>query len=325
MNKIKISSLWNATIDLNSTIIVNLIKRLSKKDIEFTSIQKCDILLFGPYENQSLLNYVKRKFINKIKKINLSDKLFPNIDYYLLNRKIKPLKIYLSWENFGFPNIGYDFSITSCFGIGNRNHLRFPLWKDLVDWSHLDVLRNDNPYIKRFDSYYKIKDLINPQGENFMMKPKKMCLISSHLNEPRKSIYSLFKKKFQVDGYGPFFNENIKDHCSNPITKRKILENYAFNLCPENSLYPGYYTEKIPEAFISKCLPITWVDKNVNFDFNEKAFINLLNYSTNNYSEIMDLIEEPKFLKTFSDEPLLLKSPNLDNEINFAQKIVDSL
>jgi hypothetical protein len=182
MKKIKISSLWNATTDLKSTVIINLIKNITNKDIEFSSIKNCDILLFGPFEHLSFLNYTKRKFINKIKKkINFVEKIFPNIDFYLVNRKIKPLKIFLSWENFQFPNVQYDFAITSYLGINNRNHLRFPLWKNLIDWSYLGLVRNVDAYARRFDTYYKIEDLLKPQGEKFMTKPKKMCLISSHL------------------------------------------------------------------------------------------------------------------------------------------------
>jgi hypothetical protein len=82
----------------------------------------------------------------------------------------------LSWENFQFPNVQYDFAITSYLGINNRNHLRFPLWKNLIDWSYLGLVRNVDTYARRFDTYYKIEDLLKPQGEKFMTKPKKMCL-----------------------------------------------------------------------------------------------------------------------------------------------------
>ena len=326
MKKIKISSLWNSTVDLKSSVIINLIKILSKRDIEFTAIEQSDILFFGPYEKHSIINYIKRRILNSLKKKNNGiENLFPNIDFYLLNRKIKPLKIFLSWENFQFPNIKYDFAITSFLGINNDNHLRFPLWKNYIDWSYLDLARDEDPYIKRFDTYYKVESLLKPQGDNFMKKPKKICLISSHLNEPRFSIYNILSKKFQVDGYGPIFNKKIKDHYSNPISKKNILKNYAFNLCPENSLYPGYYTEKIPEAFLSQCLPITWTDKNVDYDFNSKSFINLLNYTNDNYLEIAELIKDNNFLKKFTNEPLLLKRLNLDEEIKFANKIIQCL
>ena len=324
MKKIKIASLWNSTVDLNNNVIVNLIKNLSKKSIEFVSVANCDILIFGPYESQSIFLTLTRKIFNKFlnKKFN---KILPNLEIYLLNRKIKPLRVYLSAENYNFPDIKFDFSISSHMGINRDTHLRYPLWKEYIDWSDQGILRDLDPFAKRFNAYYNIEDLISPQGEFFLKKPRNMCIISSHLNEPRRSIYSKFSEKFQVDGYGPYFNSNIKDHYSNPIKKLDILKNYAYNLCPENSLYPGYYTEKIPEAFLGKCLPISWADNNINYDFNTKAFINLLNYSKDNYTEICELLKDDNFLKKFTNEPLLLKKPTLDNEIKFINKILQSL
>ena len=123
---------------------------------------------------------------------------------------------------------------------------------------------------------------MRPQGNTFLNKDRKMCLITSHLNEPRKSMYEIFSKKFTVDGYGPYFDGQISNHNLSNFTKKNILEKYAFNLCPENNLYPGYYSEKIPDAFMAKCLPISWADSNINYDFNENSFINLTP-STRNY------------------------------------------
>ena len=106
---------------------------------------------------------------------------------------------------------------------------------------------------------------------------------------------------------------------------KEILKKYAFNLCPENSLYPGYYTEKIPEAFLSKSLPISWADSNINCDFNDKSFVNLLHYSKDNFTEIISLLKEENFLKKFTNEPLLLKEPNLDDETTFIKKIINCI
>ena len=49
MKKIKIASLWNATVNLNSSLIVNLIKFLTSKEIEFVKIKDCDILIALTY------------------------------------------------------------------------------------------------------------------------------------------------------------------------------------------------------------------------------------------------------------------------------------
>lgn len=320
MKKIKISTLWCG--DISQSVMIFLIKKISNKKIEFTHPSKCDILFFGPCELLS----TKRKFLNYFQnKFRFLEKFFPNVDLYMLNRKIKPLRIYYSQENIGFPKIKYDFSITPYFNIFDKSHLRFPLWKELINWSHLDINRNADNFIKRFDDYYKIKDLTKPQGDDFLKKNKKICIFTSHLNEPRKSLYYALSKKFTIDGYGPYFDKKIKHHNLSFFNKKNILKNYAFNLCPENSLYPGYYTEKVPEAFLSKSLPITWADSNIKLDFNNKSLINLLDYSKNNFSEIIELLNDDIFLQKFTKEPLLLTEPNLVDEYKFVKKLLDSL
>lgn len=324
--KIKISSLWNATVNLNISVIINLLKILSNRDIEFVKVNDCDILIFGPYENQSLVSIFKRRLVNKLFKKNIHlRKNFPNLDIFKLNRKFNPLRIFLSFENYNFPNVEYDFAISSFLGIDEDNHLRFPQWKELIDWSKDGINRKPDSFLRRFGKFYDPERLILPQGDFFMKKNRKACIITSHLSEPRKSIVKKFSKFIQVDGYGAYYDRKIKDHFSSPLNKLEILKNYAFNLCPENSLYPGYYTEKIPEAFLGKTLPITWVDQNVKQDFNPKSFINLLDHTNDNYFNVIQLLNDDLFLKKFTNEPLMLKKPNLDNEIKFVKKILDAL
>ena len=60
------------------------------------------------------------------------------------------------------------------------------------------------------------------------------------------------------------------------------MKNYSFNLCPENIIYPGCYSEKVTDAFIGKCLPISCMDNNVNKDFNEKVTFLLERINKNN-------------------------------------------
>ena len=192
MKKIKISTLW--TPDIKECLIFKLIENISKREIEIVSIEKSDILIFGPYDTDSL----KRRLMNFAeRKISSIYNIFPNIDLYLLNRKIKPIRIFYSHENFSFPKVKYDFSITSHFGINNDKHLRFPLWKDLINWGHLGITREVNKFIRRFDDFYNIKDMTSPQGDVFLKKERKVCLITSHLEEPRESMYSSISKNFK--------------------------------------------------------------------------------------------------------------------------------
>ena len=154
MNKVKISTLWSG--DISQSVIINLIKNFSKKKIEFVHPKDCDILFFGPYDLAS----TKRKVINKFKeKIGKLANFFPNLDFYSFNRKIKPLRILYSQENVNFSDIYYDYSITSRYNVCEQTHLRFPLWKELVDWSHLNIKRDPGPFIARFDNFFNIQEL----------------------------------------------------------------------------------------------------------------------------------------------------------------------
>ena len=320
MKKIKISLLWTIEEDFKNSIIFNLIKNSTKKEIEFSSVAKSDLLIFGPYES-----YLKRKILNLAKKkFKLIENIFPNIDFYLLKRKFQPVKVFMTHEK-DFTNIKYDFIISNHLGVNDNNHLRLAMWKELIDWSHLGIKRVPTNFIKRFDNYFSIKDLMSPLGDTFINKDKKIAIICSNLNEPRKSMYNIFSKSFVVNGYGRYFDRSIKNHNSSSFTKKELLKKYAFNLCPENTLYPGCYSEKVPEAFLAKSLPITWADNNINVDFNQRSFINLLNHTADNYKEIIALLKDSEFLKKFVNEPLLLKEPDLVTETVFIKKILENL
>ena len=324
MKTIKISSLFNFA-DLNSSIIFKLFESLSKKKIEYVNPGQEDILFIGPYDINSIKKRSINFFLEKLKILKLREK-FPNIDIYSFKRNYKPLRIFFSYENCRYDSIKADYYITSDFGVFTENHLRFPSWMDYIDWSASEnIYRNSNTLNShRFGSYWNLDDLVKPLGEDFLRKKKEFCMFTSHLIEPRKSIYLKFSKNFKVDGYGPYFNKSIKNHNYSDFKTQNILKDYAFNLCPQNSLYPGYYTEGLVNAFVSKVLPVTWADKNINLDFNEKSFINLLDYTSSNYEEICNLMKDQNFLKKFAVEPLLFKKPNLEKEKNFIQKIISN-
>jgi hypothetical protein len=313
---IKISFV-NST-DIKSTVIFHLIKKISKKKIEISDIKECDILFIGPYNYYSVKNKIYNFFIKKFLFFNTND-------YIKFNRKTNPIKIFYSTENFRHDVIDADYYITSDLGINDKNHLRMAPWKNYVDWSHEGVFREKSLNAIRLGFFYKIEDLMKPQGNDFLKKKRKVCFFTSHLNEPRRSIYLTFSKNFIVKGFGPYFNKNIKNHNKSNFLKIDIMKNYAYNLCPENSLFPGYYTEKIPDAFLGRCLPISWSDQNINYDFNPKSFVNLLDYTQSNYKEIIELLKDDSFLKKYSKQPLLLKRINLDSEIKFVEKILNNL
>ena len=326
MRTLKISYIWFNSVEFEDSVFFHLLKQAAGTNIEFVSPNKCDILFMGPYDIETIkrrtYNYIN-KYLKK-KNINLKSS-FPNLDWYSLKINHSPLKVLLSHESIDIGNVNADFYITPRLGVSNENHFRFPMWKEIINWNSQDIKRNVlKQAARRFGEYYNIDELMKPQGEHFLNKEKKFCIVTSHMQEPRKSFIDHLSKKFIVDGYGPFFDKKIANLNKSNFLKKDLLKNYAFNLCPENSLFPGYYTEKIPDAFLGKSLPVTWADHYVNQDFNSKAFINLLDYM-NNFNEICELLKDFNFLKDFTKEPLLQNEVNLNAEREFVKKIISKI
>lgn len=335
MKIIKISHVWSSGQGhIASTLIYHLIKNITNKELIFVKPKDADILFVGPYDVNSLPKKIINFFYKKLKPTKRTKDVIENFRQLFSLRRYQPVKIFLNHENYRYNDVKADFSISFDLGVTDPNHIRIPVWKDNIDWSKYGIFRdikfslnNKQLYysnLLRFGSFYNLSDLLKPQGNNFLNK-KDVCIFTTHMQEPRGTIYNEFSKEFKVDGYGRYFDSTLIGHNDSDFTKKKIMEKYSFNLCPHNNNYPGQYEEKVPEAFLSKCLPITWADQNIDYDFNSKAFINLNDHIKDNFKEIIYLLKQREFLQKFTNEPLLLSEPNLDAEINFAKKIISCL
>jgi hypothetical protein len=96
-----------------------------------------------------------------------------------------------------------------------------------------------------------------------------------------------------------------------------------FNLCPENSMYPGYYTEKVPEAFGCGCIPVTWADQNIASEFNTGAFINLADFAATGYREGFKRALSTGSMARLVSTPLLDRNPDFASLLRFVQRIID--
>jgi len=103
-----------------------------------------------------------------------------------------------------------------------------------------------------------------------------------------------------------------------------LLPEYKFCLCPENSIYDGYVTEKLIDAYASGTVPIYSGDISIHKDFNPESFLN--------YQEWLDLEpfvmhignidQDLEVYKSVYEQPLLDCEPSLDDAIAFVRSIV---
>ncbi|WP_418983908.1 glycosyltransferase family 10 domain-containing protein [Alistipes sp.] len=171
------------------------------------------------------------------------------------------IKLFLSRENLhrinwrhyadqciGYPGIdltiGFDYPENQS-GTVHPNYIRVPLW---IMWVFSP---DDNFRTVR----QKIAAIEAPENKSF--DDRKFCsFLSSHFDIGRDKIVEQISSIERIDCDGKLFHNNDDLKTLYNDDKLEYLRHYRFNLCPENSNYAGYCTEKIFEAISSGCIPI---------------------------------------------------------------------
>jgi hypothetical protein len=213
-----------------------------------------------------------------------------------------------------------DFTIGFDLGLTDERHYRMPLWWTSIDWSRHGIRNVPTPRIRKL---IDIETLMQPLGKRVLQRPRKAAFFTTHMLQPRDTIFSELSQAIEIHGYGPYFDSSIAHHNSGSIFKDDILQNYMFNLCPENSMFPGYYTEKVPEAFASGCIPVTWADQNIAREFNQGAFINLADFAATGYREGFKSELCAESMARLASTPLLDKAPDFASLLRFVEQIID--
>lgn len=284
--------------------------------INWVSPQDSNLVIFGPFANPSpkSLSWCPKPLRPAVKP--LKELLIEALG----SRKSTPLTLFQSAENIRHDVHKVDYSISFDLNIQTNKHFRLPYWMEMIDWSHEGVIGNQNP---RYGQLLKIEQLMRPLGSHFLKRKWAAAFLSSHIREPRKTLFDAVHQVIPVTGFGAHFDNSIEDHHRSGFLKHTLLQDFAFNLCPENGMYPGYYTEKIPEAFFAQCLPITWADENVKVDFNPNAFINLAPMSWCNFAPLQEIMESHQLLEGYASQALLLNAPSIIPFRDFVKRILE--
>ena len=313
MNSIKIAA-EGVPHDYQTSLLPIIIQSMGYQ-IDWVSSDKADLLILGPFCKQ---NRKSHRWCPK----PLRPLLTKSIESLSSNRKQDPLKLFHTQENERHDYVDADYSISFDLGVQSERHFRLPYWMEMLDWSHEGITGNTNP---RYGDLLKISTLMSPLEARYLNRGGSCALLSSHLREPRGSLFKAVEKLVPTQGFGAFFNKEIRSHHASGFLKRDVLKDFSYNLCPENGLYPGYYTEKIPEAFYSGCLPITWADENISVDFNPSSFLNLQPLFKNDFEELRDILLNKEILEGYQSEALLHTKPSLEPLKNYLKVVLSNL
>jgi hypothetical protein len=220
------------------------------------------------------------------------------------------------WEN-QRPNYRkYRFSLSSDFDSYGGRNCRVPLWYMQLNWP--GIVSNQTPADGRtlhgFEPLVEIDSLLEPRSSpNVADKELFCCMIASNPEPHRMLCVERLSTIERVDLFGPIAGTPYR------ASKYDLLSRYRFNLCFENSIFPGYYTEKLLQAWVGGCLPLYYSDGWFKFDFNQKALVNRIAFRSIDefVVHVASLHASRVAMNEIFAQPLLTKRPTLDDAIAF--------
>jgi hypothetical protein len=109
-----------------------------------------------------------------------------------------------------------------------------------------------------------------------------------------------------VDCYGTAYGKPVKD-------KMSILNEYQFNICFENDLYPGYVTEKVIESWVGGAIPIWWGLDSMEYLNTDAIFNFALSEFDNGIEQLGVLMNDRNKLEEMQSSPLLKRKYDYDH------------
>jgi hypothetical protein len=215
-------------------------------------------------------------------------------------------KLFFTGENKRPDFTKCDFSISFDFDEYGGRNIRIPLWYYYIDWFKVGSYGDPNYLIP-------VEYLYDPN--EFSEKEKKQFCSAVYSNPVgiRNQFVNLLSQYKRVDCYG-----KIGGFTRLPDGEKQKLDtisNYKFNICFENSIYPGYYTEKLLHAKVAGCVPVYFSDEKISEDFNQNSFLNLSLFENTEemIQKIIELNEDDKKIKLIKAESFLTEKINLSS------------
>ena len=290
------------------SLVMSVLRQIAGDRLEITVANKADLVIIGPF--------TPRKH-SRIKRILRTLRGQPPAPSPVPSSSA--LRLFHTSENVRHNAVDADYALSFDLDVASERHFRLPLWMESIDWSHEGISNTPNPRVARLLS---IAQLMQPLGRSILERPRSAALVTSHLNHPRRALFDALSKIMPTKGYGRGFDRSIAGHNESGFAKDVLLRDFAVNLCPENALHPGYYTEKIAEAYGAGCLPVSWADPDVRVDFNPAAFVNALDFAETGYEAGLRQSLTPESMAAYAEQPLLLEKSHIEPLVEFLKTVL---
>lgn len=211
-------------------------------------------------------------------------------------------KIWYTGEN-RRPPINH-FSATISFEPTDKikNNLYFPYWMTRLDWGFSQ---------SQYEIMPKIENLMSER--RFKSKFLGACVFSSGIDPIRERIIEATERSLRVDKFGTRYGLRVP-------SKLEVSEQYLYQICTENDIYPGYVTEKLPEAWSAGNIPI-WAGLQSIPYFNSEAFLDFTNLDYESIMQILNSMDSEKIAELQS-KPILILEPSIDPLVELISGVV---
>jgi hypothetical protein len=168
-----------------------------------------------------------------------------------------------------------------------------------------------------------IEQMLSKRTTNYEERDKFCVAFIGKAYPFRMQAIAALSKIGKVDVFG-----GISRNQNRSAAKKKYdtAQNYKFVFAFENDLFPGYVTEKAPEAWATGAVPLYWGLDTCGY-INQKSLLNLVNY--NNLEEYVERVGEvsksAKLWSEIAEQPFLVKKPNLEEVLNVLRRALHPL
>ena len=225
--------------------------------------------------------------------------------------------IFFTGENERPPFGNWDCYLSFDLNSYGGKNAYLPLW-----WiTSSDLIRPTvSPYLGRSIT---LDEMVTPREVSYR-KRKKFCVAFIGKAYPfRMQAIAALSKVGKVDVFGGIARNSNKKVA---LEKYETSQKYKFVFAFENDLFPGYVTEKAPEAWATGAVPLYWGSDPAGY-LNQKALLNLANFE--NLDSFVDKVAKvsanQKSWEAIAREPILEKRPNLDEVIFVLRKALSPL
>jgi hypothetical protein len=203
----------------------------------------------------------------------------------------KFVRVFITGENFEPDMSSCEFAITFSSLCNHENHLRLPLWV----------------YENRAWGFGP-EALIKPDGtdwEKVAAEKTRFCnFVYLHPVAFRDAIFRALNTYKPVDSAGNHLNS--MNGWTVPMTPSRVagkidfFRHYKFTLAVENSIWPGYMTEKLVDPMFAHSIPIYVGDPQAQLSFDTASYIDIARFS--DLKQMLEFVREVD-----NDRPLYLK------------------